>query len=85
MQLHVIEWKTSTKKKLHVSHCYTYPSQVAAYLVALQNDPRYSGFREARGLVVILNCDGEDANVHIVGENNLAHHWGRFKKSLDLY
>ncbi|CAL1283457.1 unnamed protein product [Larinioides sclopetarius] len=80
----VIEWKTSKKKKLSLSSTFDNPLQIAAYVGALNFDPKYQ-YLANKGLIVVAYGDGSRASVHFMDENVMLRYWKEWLARVKLY
>ncbi|KAF8796801.1 mitochondrial genome maintenance exonuclease 1-like [Argiope bruennichi] len=80
----VIDWKTSKKKKLTLSSTFDNPLQIAAYVGALNFDPKYQ-YLANKGLIVVAYEDGSRASAHFMDENVLMRYWKEWLARVKLY
>eukprot|EP00094_Tigriopus_californicus_P000005 TCALIF_00005-PA protein Name:"Similar to mgme1 Mitochondrial genome maintenance exonuclease 1 (Xenopus tropicalis)" AED:0.45 eAED:0.48 QI:0/-1/0/1/-1/1/1/0/386 len=82
--LALIDWKTSEKKKASLSSTFDNPLQIAAYIGALNHDPRYP-FQIDHGLIVIVHNDGHEAKVLGISKQKMDIYWKAWLERLKLY
>ncbi|GBN22462.1 Mitochondrial genome maintenance exonuclease 1 [Araneus ventricosus] len=83
-KLVVIDWKTSKKKKLSLSSTFDNPLQIAAYVGALNFDPKYQ-YLANKGLIVVAYQDGSRASAHFMDENVMLRYWKEWLARVKLY
>ena len=88
--LALIDWKTSERSgKTTLQDTYDAPIQVAAYLGALNRDPRYpfaeANRRISKGLVVLVFADGSPAKVLAMTESLAKKYWLMWLERLSLF
>ena len=101
-QLLLIDWKTAEREKTRVEDLYDNPiqvtfeprsrkkltffSQLAAYLGAINQDPRYSGLGNiTSGAVVVIYNSGYPAMTHTFSERQLGQYWNLWCQRLQQY
>ncbi|XP_782673.3 mitochondrial genome maintenance exonuclease 1 [Strongylocentrotus purpuratus] len=80
----LVEFKTSRKPKKSLSKCFDNPMQVAAYLGALNFDPKYQ-FQINQALLVITYKDGSPADLHVMTPELCDLYWNKWLKRLQEY
>ncbi|GFT24916.1 mitochondrial genome maintenance exonuclease 1 [Nephila pilipes] len=83
-KLVVIDWKTSKKKKPSVSSTFDNPLQIAAYVGALNFDPKYQ-YLANQGLIVVAYEDGTQASAHYMDENLIHRYWKEWLIRVKMY
>ncbi|GFQ67269.1 mitochondrial genome maintenance exonuclease 1 [Trichonephila clavata] len=83
-KLVVIDWKTSKKKKLSISNTFDNPLQIAAYVGALNFDPRYQ-YLANQGLIVVAYEDGTQASAHYMDTTSMGHYWKEWLIRVQMY
>ncbi|GFW99896.1 mitochondrial genome maintenance exonuclease 1 [Trichonephila clavipes] len=83
-KLVVIDWKTSKKKKLSISNTFDNPLQIAAYVGALNFDPKYQ-YLANQGLIVVAYEDGTQASVHYMDMTSMRHYWKEWLIRVQMY
>lgn len=83
-QLVVVEWKTSKKPKATLQSTYDNPLQLAAYVGALNFDPRFQ-YMVDKGLIVIVYEAGTPAHCHFLEKKVLNQYWVEWLKRLKNY
>ncbi|XP_054712203.1 mitochondrial genome maintenance exonuclease 1-like [Uloborus diversus] len=80
----VIDWKTSKKPKMDVKSLYDMPLQIAAYVGALNFDPRFQ-YLVSKGLIVVAYDTGIHATVHFISEKAMKEYWNQWLNRVTLY
>ena len=82
----LIDWKTSEKVKTSKESLFDNPLQLAAYIGAINRDPRYEslGNIEAGAVVVVYNS-GYPAMLHTFNKKQLDHYWSLWCQRLLQY
>ena len=82
----LIDWKTSERVKQSKESLYDNPFQLAAYIGALNNDPRYHQLGNiSHGAVVVVYNSGYPAMCHTFSEKQLDKYWRLWCQRLDLF
>lgn len=76
-QLVVIDWKTSKKPKTNIKSTYDNPLQIAAYVGALNFDPKYQ-YLASKGLIVVAYESGGPATAHFIDEGTMLEYWNHW-------
>ena len=80
----LIDWKTSKKQKLKLRHTFDAPIQIAAYVGALNHDPRYP-FQIENAMIAVVYNDGSEANLIHMDKKELIRHWIMWLNRLKQY
>ncbi|XP_035209930.1 mitochondrial genome maintenance exonuclease 1-like [Stegodyphus dumicola] len=80
----VIDWKTSKKVKSTINNTYDNPLQIAAYVGALNFDPKFQ-YLANKGLIVIAYENGMKAGRFFIDENAMQQYWKEWLKRVKLY
>ncbi|KFM61207.1 hypothetical protein X975_09911, partial [Stegodyphus mimosarum] len=80
----VIDWKTSKRVKSTINNTYDNPLQIAAYVGALNFDPKFQ-YLANKGLIVIAYENGMKAGSFFINENAMQHYWKEWLKRVKLY
>lgn len=83
-ELCLIDWKTSAKPKRTLGSTFDNPIQVAAYVGALNHDPRYS-VTVTKGLIVVVYNDGSPATLLPIETKKLYKYWWVWLQKLRLH
>lgn len=83
-KLVLVDWKTSAKEKLTLAATFEAPIQVAAYVGALNHDPRYA-VQVAYSMLVIVYNDGRPATAINMSTKQLEKYWTLWLQRLQLY
>jgi len=85
-QLVLIDWKTAEKEKNRVEDLYDNPLQLAAYLGAINRDPRYSelGNLTSAAVCVVYNS-GLPAVTHVFDSDQMSAYWDKWLERLEQY
>jgi ATP-dependent exoDNAse (exonuclease V) beta subunit len=84
--LALVDWKTSEKVKNNAAALYDNPLQVAAYIGALNRDPRYSSLGNINsGVVVVVYNSGYPAMVHEFNQEQMEMYWEQWCTRLQMY
>jgi len=82
----LVDWKTSERVKKTRASLYDAPIQVAAYIGALNSDPRYQELGSiCNGAVVVIYNSGLPADVHLYSKRQMQGFWGHWCKRLRKY
>ena len=82
----LIDWKTSEKVKNSAAALYDNPLQLAAYIGAINTDPRYEGLGSiSHGAVVTIYNSGYPAMTHTFSERQLENYWKLWCQRLSQY
>ena len=82
----LLDWKTSEKVKNSAAALYDNPLQVAAYLGAMNQDPRYQALGNLdRAAVVVIYNSGFPAKVHHFHREELEQYWAQWCARLHMY
>ncbi|ODN00817.1 Mitochondrial genome maintenance exonuclease 1 [Orchesella cincta] len=73
-RLVLIDWKTSQKPKPLVSMTYDTPLQIAAYIGAINYDPKYS-LKINDGMIVVAYEDGSSCQTFLLNSVDIAKYW----------
>ncbi|XP_055390452.1 mitochondrial genome maintenance exonuclease 1-like [Condylostylus longicornis] len=82
--LSVIEWKKSDKLKPTPEKTYDAPIQLAAYLGALNSDPKYK-LSIGTGYVVVAYTNGKPGNLFQFNEIDMQKYWQLWLKRLQEF
>ncbi|XP_042906719.1 mitochondrial genome maintenance exonuclease 1 [Parasteatoda tepidariorum] len=80
----VIDWKTSKRTKGALSSTYDNPLQIAAYVGALNFDPKFQ-YLVRKGLIVVAYESGVPANPLFIDEEKMLKYWKEWLKRIKLY
>jgi len=85
-QLVLIDWKTAEKEKNRAEDLYDNPLQLAAYLGAINRDPRYSelGNLTSAAVCVVYNS-GLPAVTHVFDSEQMSEYWDKWLERLEQY
>nr|KAF7413329.1 hypothetical protein H0235_013180 [Vespula pensylvanica] len=83
-KLYAIDWKKSDKDKLNINFMYDAPTQLAAYIGAINSSKRYP-FVVDCGLIVVGYTSGKPADIFIVSGEELKTHWETWLAKLKRY
>jgi len=85
-QLVLIDWKTAEKEKNRVEDLHDNPLQLAAYLGAINRDPRYSelGNLTSAAVCVVYNS-GLPAVTHVFNSEQMSAYWDKWLERLEQY
>jgi genome maintenance exonuclease 1 len=81
---HVIEWKTSKRRKANIKYTFDNPLQVVAYLGAFNCQPS-TQLQVERCMLVIGYDDGTLADVHVMDKWECLNYWTSWLQRLHLY
>ena len=82
----LIDWKTSEKVKNSAAALYDNPLQLAAYIGAINTDPRYEGLGSiSHGAVVTIYNSGYPAMLHTFDQDQLSGYWSQWCKRLEIF
>ncbi|CAL8099626.1 unnamed protein product [Orchesella dallaii] len=73
-RLVLIDWKTSQKPKPLVSMTYDTPLQIAAYIGAINYDPKYS-LKIDDGMIVVAYEDGSSCQTFLLNSTDIGKYW----------
>jgi len=84
--LALVDWKTSENVKNNAAALYDNPLQVAAYIGALNRDPRYSHLGNINnGVVVVVYNSGYPAMVHMFDQEQMEMYWEQWCTRLQMF
>jgi len=83
-QLVVIDWKTSKKSKAQIKDVYDNPLQIAAYVGALNFDPKFQ-YLAQKGLIVVAYESGVPSTVHFIDKVSMKHYWNEWLKRVKQF
>ena len=82
----LIDWKTSEKVKTSKESLFDNPLQLAAYIGAINSDPKYEMVGSIRqGAVVVVYNSGYPAMVHTFNQTQLEYYWLLWCQRLKQY
>ena len=86
-QLVLVDWKTSEREKKRPSDLYDNPLQLAAYLGAINADPRYSGLggNITSAAVCVVHNSGLPAVTHQFSVEEMENYWQIWLQRLQLF
>jgi len=85
-QLLLIDWKTAEREKTRVEDLYDNPIQLAAYLGAINQDPRYSELGNLTSAAVcVVHNSGIPAVTHVFNSDQMSMYWDKWLERLELY
>jgi len=85
-QLLLIDWKTAEREKNRVEDLYDNPIQLAAYLGAINQDPRYSELGNLTSAAVcVVHNSGIPAVTHVFNSDQMSMYWDKWLERLELY
>jgi genome maintenance exonuclease 1 len=75
----LLDWKLSEKDKPELKDMYEYPIQMAAYVGAFLNDPRYDHLNEKdnfrSAVIVNFNSNSGGINIHELNYQQTEYYW----------
>jgi hypothetical protein len=75
----LIDWKLNSKRKEDIKSLYDVPVQIAAYLGAFLNDPRYESLRREHkvkyGMIVNVERETGFVDVHLINYQLAEYYW----------
>lgn len=80
----VIDWKTSKKVKSLIKNTYDDPLQIAAYVGALNFDPKFQ-YLANKGLLVIAYETGHPSTAHFIDQTNMKFYWQEWLKRIKKF
>lgn len=86
-QVVLVDWKTSEREKKRPADLYDNPLQLAAYLGAINSDPRYSGLGAniTSAAVCLVHNSGLPAVTHQFSVAEMEGYWQLWLQRLHLY
>lgn len=79
----VIDWKTSEKPKKSLKNTWDAPTQISAYIGAINSQKLIKS--PVTGAVIVCYTNGDEADIHLMDEAACREYWLKWVKRLHVY